>query len=79
LVLAPCGPIEVNTIDLITKALAVTGFPSGHALDCEEAIAFTKLHGIKCMVEKFPLKDVQKAFDHMLSGDVRFRSVLVME
>jgi D-arabinose 1-dehydrogenase-like Zn-dependent alcohol dehydrogenase len=31
------------------------------------------------MVEKFPLKDVQKAFDHMLSGDVRFRSVLVME
>ena len=79
LVLAPCGPIEVNSADLITKAVSVTGFPSGHALDSEEAIAFTKLHGIRCMVEKFPLKDVQKAFDHMMSGDVRFRSVLVME
>ena len=79
LVLAPCGPIEVNSIDLILKATGIIGFPSGHALDSEEAIEFTKLHGIKCMVEKFPLKDVQKAYDHMISGDVRFRSVLVME
>lgn len=79
LVLAPCGAIEINSADLIMKAAGVVGFPSGHALDCEEAIAFTKLHGIRCLVEKFPLKDAQKAYDHMLSGDVRFRSVLVME
>lgn len=79
LVLSPCGPIEINSADLISKMASVAGFPSGHALDSEEAIAFTKLHGIKCMVEKFPLKEVQKAFDHMMSGDVRFRSVLVME
>ncbi|KAH8646503.1 alcohol dehydrogenase-like protein [Tricladium varicosporioides] len=79
LVLAPCGAIEVNTVDLIIKAVTVQGFPSGHALDSEEAIAFTKLHGIQCMVEKFPLKDVQKVFDHMMTGHVRFRSVLVME
>lgn len=79
LILAPCGPVEINSVDLVVKAAAVHGFPSGHALDSEEAIAFTKLHGIHCMVEKFPLKDVQKAFDHMMSGEVRFRSVLVME
>jgi len=79
LVLAPCGPIEVNSVDLIMKGVGIVGYPSGHSLDSEEAIAFTQLHGIRCMVEKFPLKDVQKAFDHMLSGEVRFRSVLVME
>lgn len=79
LVLSPCGAIEVNSGHLIMKAVSVCGFPSGHALDSEEAIAFTQLHGIRCMVEKFPLKDVQKAFDHMVSGKVRFRSVLVME
>lgn len=78
LVLSPCGGIEVNSVDLIMKAASVVGFPSGHALDSEEAIAFTKLHGIKCMVEEFPLKDVQKAYDHMMSGKVRFRSVIVM-
>ena len=78
LILAPCGGVEINTVDLVVKAASVCGFPSGHALDSEEAIAFTQLHDIHCMVEKFPLKDVQKAFDHMMSGDVRFRSVLVM-
>lgn len=79
LVLSPAGSIEVNTVDLIIKNASVVGFPSGHALDSEEAIAFTQLHGIKCIVERFPLKDIQKAFDHMESGAVRFRSVLVME
>lgn len=78
LVLAPCGEIRVNTNHLVIRAATVCGFPSGHALDCEEAIAFTKLHGIKCMVERFPLEEAQKAFDHMLSGDVRFRCVLIM-
>ncbi|TAQ88866.1 hypothetical protein B7494_g2800 [Chlorociboria aeruginascens] len=79
LILSPCGDIEVNTLHLIMKNASVVGYPSGHALDSEEAIAFTKLHGINCMVEKFTLKDVQKAYDHMVAGDVRFRSVLVME
>jgi D-arabinose 1-dehydrogenase-like Zn-dependent alcohol dehydrogenase len=79
LALAPCGPIEVNSVDLVLKVAGVVEFPSGHALDSEEAIAFSKLHGIQCMGGKFPLKDVQNAYYHMLSGDVRFRNVLVME
>jgi len=79
LVLSPCGTVDINTVDLIMKNASVLGFPSGHALDCEEAIAFTQLHNIKCMIEKFQLKDAQKAYDHMMSGEVRFRSVLVME
>ncbi|KAH7403232.1 putative alcohol dehydrogenase [Cadophora sp. MPI-SDFR-AT-0126] len=79
LILSPCGGVEINSVDLIMKAASVCGFPSGHALDSEEAIAFTQLHGIKCMIEKFPLKDAQKAFEHMASGKVRFRAVLVTE
>jgi D-arabinose 1-dehydrogenase-like Zn-dependent alcohol dehydrogenase len=79
LVLSPCGDIEVSTNDLIQKAKSVAGYPSGHALDTEEAIAFTKLHDIKCFVEPFSLSDANKAYDHMMSGKVRFRSVLVMD
>ena len=78
LVLTPNGTIEVKTLDLILRNISVVGYPSGHALDSEEAIAFTKLHDVHCMVEKFPFKDVQKAFDHMVDGKARFRSVLVM-
>jgi len=79
LVLSPCGVIEVDTAHLILKAISVAGYPSGHAIDSEEAIAFTKLHDIKCLVESFPLSDAQKAYDHMMSGKVRFRAVLVMD
>jgi D-arabinose 1-dehydrogenase-like Zn-dependent alcohol dehydrogenase len=79
LVLSPCGMIEVKTYHLIGKAVSVSGYPSGHALDSEEALAFTKLHGVKCLVEPFPLHEAQKAYEHMTSGAARFRAVLVMD
>jgi len=79
LVLAPVGPVEVNTATMIGKGLSVHGWPSGHALDSEEAIDFARNQGVKCMVEKFPLSKVQDAVDHMLSGKARFRAVLMME
>ncbi|KAI9770395.1 MAG: hypothetical protein M1840_003281 [Geoglossum simile] len=79
LVLAPCGPIPFDTNSLVLKGQSVHGWPSGATLDCEEAIAFAQLQNVKCLVEKFPLKDAQEAYDHMLSGKARFRSVLVME
>lgn len=77
-VLAPVGPVEFDTAALIMKAASVHGFPSGHARDSEEAIDFAETHGVKCMIEKFPLNNVQEAFDHMTSGKVRFRAVLTM-
>ncbi|KAI9749031.1 MAG: Saccharopine dehydrogenase [Chaenotheca gracillima] len=79
LILAPAGETKVNTIAMITKGLSVHGWPSGHSLDCEEAIEFAQVHDVNCMIEKFPLKDAQKAFERMTSGNVRFRSVLVVE
>ncbi|PSR77173.1 alcohol dehydrogenase GroES-like domain-containing protein [Coniella lustricola] len=78
LVLAPVGPISFDSLTMVIKGASVHGWPSGHAQDSEEAIAFAQRHGVKCLVEAFPLKDAQKAFDHMLSGKVRFRSVLTM-
>jgi D-arabinose 1-dehydrogenase-like Zn-dependent alcohol dehydrogenase len=35
-------------------------------------------HGVKCMIEKFKLEDANEAYQHMLSGKVRFRAVLTM-
>ncbi|GKZ21901.1 hypothetical protein AbraIFM66951_007330 [Aspergillus brasiliensis] len=78
LVLAAVGKIEVNTIDLIMAGASVHGWASGHALDSEEAIQFARDHGIKPMIEKFPLLDAPNALEHMLSGKVRFRAVLTM-
>ena len=63
---------------MVIKGLSVHGWPSGHALDCEEAIAFADIHNINCMIEKFPLAKAAEAYEHMQSGKVRFRSVLTM-
>ncbi|KAK5187935.1 hypothetical protein LTR16_009143, partial [Cryomyces antarcticus] len=40
LVLAPVGEVSFNTVPMILKGVSVHGWPSGHALDSEEAIAF---------------------------------------
>lgn len=77
-ILAPVGPIEFNSVTLISKSARIAGWASGHALDSEEAILFAQTHGIKCLIEKFPLAEAAKAMEHCNSGKVRFRSVLVM-
>ncbi|PWI73126.1 hypothetical protein PCL_10141 [Purpureocillium lilacinum] len=77
--LAPVGPVAVDTVPMTLKGLSVHGWPSGHALDSEEAIRFASHHGVRCMVEKYPLSDVQKAVDSLKAGKPRFRNVLVME
>ena len=73
------GPVPVDTVSMVLNGLNVRGWPSGHALDAEEAIAFADRHGVECMIEKFPLSKANEAIDHMLSGKVRFRAVLTMD
>jgi D-arabinose 1-dehydrogenase-like Zn-dependent alcohol dehydrogenase len=79
LVLAPIGPVEFDTALLVAKGASVHGWPSGHALDSEECLDFASTHKVKCMVERFPLADGQKAFDVLGAGKMRFRGVLTME
>ncbi|PGH17619.1 hypothetical protein AJ79_00980 [Helicocarpus griseus UAMH5409] len=79
LVLSPIGDFQVDSALMIKRALSVSGWSTGHALDAEEVIDFANTHGIRCMVEKYKLDDVNKAMDDLLHGKVRFRAVLVME
>ncbi|PHH93048.1 hypothetical protein CDD83_1750 [Cordyceps sp. RAO-2017] len=77
--LAPCGTTPVETNLLVRYAASIRGWPSGHAIDSEEAIQFAKTHNIKCMIEKYPLAKVKDAVDSLRAGKPRFRNVLVME
>ncbi|KAG5988023.1 hypothetical protein E4U54_004795 [Claviceps lovelessii] len=78
LCLAPVEGVKIDTGAMVMKGLSVHGWPSGHALDCEEAVRFAGTHGIKCMIEKYPLADVQQAIDSLKAGKPRFRNVLTM-
>lgn len=77
LILAASAPVEVNTASMIQKGLSIQAWPSGHALDSEEAIAFAQVHNVNVMYEKFPLDKANEAIEKMTSGKIRFRGVLV--
>jgi len=70
-------PISVSSIAMIQKRLSVRGWPAGAPAAAEDTLAFAKLHGVKCHIEKFKLEDVNKGFEGMMSGKARFRNVLV--
>ena len=55
------------TTKQIRYGLSVQSWPSGHATDSEEAIEFTELENINCMVEKFPLARANDAFGKLSS------------
>jgi D-arabinose 1-dehydrogenase-like Zn-dependent alcohol dehydrogenase len=76
IVAAPFEPIEVGAIDLLSRDARVQGWSSGTATDSADAMAFASKHGIRPMIETFPLSDVTSALQAMSSGTVRFRAVL---
>ncbi|OJJ71063.1 hypothetical protein ASPBRDRAFT_207703 [Aspergillus brasiliensis CBS 101740] len=79
LILSVPGELPIDTVTMLKYGLSVQVWPSGHATDSEDAIAFTELHEINCMVEEFPLEKANEAFEAMLKGSVRFRAVITME
>lgn len=76
---AAVGELKLESTPMILNALNLRGWPSGHALDSEEAIQFAQQNGVECLIEKFPLAKANEAMEHMLSGKVRFRAVLTMD
>lgn len=79
LILSVPGDISINTAVLLRRGLSVHSWPCGHAIDSEEAIQFTELQNIDCMIEKFPLAKANEAYKVMMDGSVRFRAVITMD
>ncbi|BGP19220.1 hypothetical protein JCM10213v2_007307 [Rhodosporidiobolus nylandii] len=76
LILAVGGNIEVPMIALIQKRLSIRGWPSGNPIDEEDTVRFAQAAGVHCKVQKFKLDDIQQAYDAMMDGSARFRSVI---
>lgn len=77
LILAASAPVEIDTASMIQRGLSIVAWPSGHALDSEEAVSFARIHDVHCLIEKFPFNKANEALDRMVSGKVRFRGVLI--
>jgi D-arabinose 1-dehydrogenase-like Zn-dependent alcohol dehydrogenase len=70
-------PLSISPAQLIGARKSVQGWPSGSPKDSEDTLNFCALTGVRPMIEVFPLEDAAKAYDRMLTGQVRFRAVLV--
>jgi D-arabinose 1-dehydrogenase-like Zn-dependent alcohol dehydrogenase len=75
---APHDPLEVPVPLLLMARRNLQGWPSGTAMDSEDTLRFSSRTGVRPMIEKFPLEEVNEAFARMMSGDAQFRVVLTM-
>jgi D-arabinose 1-dehydrogenase-like Zn-dependent alcohol dehydrogenase len=71
-------PFPVSTLQLILVHKSIVGWPSGTSIDSEDTLKFAAANGVRPMIEVFPLERAADAYDRMMSGKVRFRSVLKM-
>ena len=71
-------PFPISTPQLILVRKSIVGWPSGTSIDSEDALKFAAANGVRPMIEVFPLERAAEAYDRMISGKVRFRSVLKM-
>jgi alcohol dehydrogenase len=69
-------PLQVPATSLIMPAGSVTGHPSGTSKDSEDTLRFSRLTGVRPMIETVPLEKAADAYDKMMANDARFRMVL---
>ncbi len=72
----PDEPLEVPAIPLIFGRRSIMGWPSGSSIDSQDTLSFSVLTGVRAMTEVFPLERAAEAYEHMMSGKVRFRAVV---
>jgi D-arabinose 1-dehydrogenase-like Zn-dependent alcohol dehydrogenase len=66
-------PLQVPINQFIARRQSVMGWPGGSSIDSQDTLAFSALSGVRSMNEIFSLEN---AYERMMSGNVRFRSVL---
>jgi D-arabinose 1-dehydrogenase-like Zn-dependent alcohol dehydrogenase len=76
IVAAPFEPLKVSAFSLLSGK-TVAGWPSGSAIDSEDAMAFSALTGVRPRIERFKLDQAEEAFAKVMENKVRFRAVLV--
>ena len=79
LVLLGFPDVTLNSTDLVTHQLSITGSFLGNRATMSEMLAFTQDHGIAPKVELMPMSQVNEAIQRVKENKARYRIVLVNE
>jgi propanol-preferring alcohol dehydrogenase len=71
-------PITVAPMQLVFDDVHVEGSLTGSSIENEDNLSFAVHQDVAAMIETRPLGDAAAAFEHMVSGDARFRVVLTV-
>jgi len=75
---APPVPTEIMGFHLIMGRKSIAGSLIGGLPETQEMLDFCAKHNIVSDIELIPIKDIDKAYERMLKGDVRYRFVIDM-
>jgi D-arabinose 1-dehydrogenase-like Zn-dependent alcohol dehydrogenase len=75
IVAASFEPLKISALALLSGK-TIAGWPSGSAIDSEDAMNFSALTGVRPRIEIFKLDQAEQAFARVMENQVRFRAVL---
>ena len=73
----PDKSISLSPWSVIAGEKSLVGGQPGSLDETQEMLAFAAQHGIKPLIETFPMQDANAALEHTRQGRARFRAVLV--
>ncbi len=74
----PSKPSEIPPFSIIVGRKSVAGSSIGGLPETQEMLDFCAANNIVSDIELIDIKDIHKAYDRMLKGDVRYRFVIDM-
>ncbi|MEO6086402.1 MAG: NAD(P)-dependent alcohol dehydrogenase [Umezawaea sp.] len=72
----PSGPMAFGPLSLLPGERTIVGGVTGSPEDNRLMLDFAARHGIRPVVEHFPVADIDAALDHVRHGRARYRAVL---
>ena len=73
---ATLEPLDVNVFSLLMGQRSMSGSPMGSPATMASMLDFSRLHGIRPVIEKFSFDDINAAIARLRSGDAHYRVVL---
>ncbi len=73
---ATLEPLDLGVFPFIMGQRSLSGSPVGSPAVIRRMLEFVDRHGIRPVVEEFPMEKVNEAITHLRSGEARYRVVL---
>lgn len=76
LVIGAVESLAADALQLLFGRRSIKGWYAGTSIDSQQTLAFSALTGVRSMNEIFSLERAAEGYEHMISGEARFRVVL---